>query len=75
MQSKQEGITIVLAGSNKEYERYCKLNGLTPENSIYAFNSEKIIDVIAKKIVVVGTFYSRPQAGEIKKVAESRLIK
>ena len=64
---------IVLAGSREQFERYLADNGLTDSEAIYGWSPERILAVRASKIVEVGTFYEKPDAHELRELANTRI--
>lgn len=65
---------IVLAGNRHEFEYYLNHNGLTDSEAIYGYDPIRIQGIHASKVEVVGTFWDRKDAGELKRLAESRII-
>lgn len=67
---------IVLAGSYSEFVKY--VSGVTfadRDNVIYADTPTKIAGVEAERVDIVGTFWGREDAGRMKELAESRVLR
>lgn len=64
---------IVLAGSRQQFEEYLRGNGLTDTQAIYGYAADKIMGIEASKVEIIGNFWDRKDAAELKKLAESRV--
>ncbi len=65
---------IVCAGNREQYEMYLASHGLHSGNAVYA-NAHILAGVEASEIIVIGTFWERPDAGEAFEYAKSRIMK
>jgi hypothetical protein len=63
-------ITVVLAGSMQQYENYIVTNRLDKKHYIYGYSVMKLRGVRADKLVVVGTFWDKPDANKIYEEAK-----
>jgi len=64
---------IVLAGSRIEFEDYIDDKGLTDTEAIYGYGVDRIRGIEASKVEVIGTFWDRKDAKELKKEADARV--
>lgn len=64
---------IILAGTKQQFDSYCRVNELNMESAVYGHSFESIQGVEASKVEVIGTFWDRKDASELKELADSRI--
>lgn len=67
---------IVLAGNHKEFVDFLKSNGVMEEEMqgyVYGSRKESLLGVDAEDVYIVGSFWQREDAGEMKELADSRM--
>ncbi len=74
MNSIEKNKIIVLAGNRQEFERYLDKNGMTDTEAIYGCEPQRICGYRAERVVIVGTFWERKDAGKLKDLADSRVF-
>ncbi len=72
-QNNQNKKIIVLAGSRIEFEDYIDDKGLTDTEAIYGYGVDRIRGIEASKVEVIGTFWDRKDAGDLKREADTRV--
>lgn len=63
---------IVLAGNYGEFQRLI-WDYPEPEKYIYGENPEKLFRIEAERVMIIGTFWERKDAGKLKEIADSRV--
>lgn len=64
---------IVLAGSRIQFEDYLDDKGLTDTEAIYGYCADIIRGIEARRVEIIGTFWDRKDASELKREADARV--
>ena len=65
---------IVLAGNRKQFEDYLDDNSMTDSQAVYGWSPEILHGIQADRVEIVGTFWGREDAYELRRLAESRIF-
>lgn len=64
---------IILAGNRQQFEDYLEDNGLTDSQAVYGYEPDRILGIEASWVEVIGTFWERKDAVELRNLALTRV--
>ena len=64
---------IILAGNFEQFKNYVDSQDRNHQDFVYCSSIEAILGIDAEKIITVGTFWNRQDAGKLKDFADSRI--